>query len=183
MESQVRHYVALDLSSTSTGYAVFKLDLLSNQYEFIEKGIFKAKSNHVMVQRLLFMYENITELLNKYPNSILLKEKAQVMRFASGILGVARVHGVVELIVAQLDLYPHEDVHIKTIKAWANRRLGYTRHKPDKKTVARAVRRELQQPSMKFNSGNDDSDACGVFLAWHAKKYNIKYANVKDTES
>lgn len=171
MESEVRHYVALDLSSTSTGYAVFKLNLNSKQYEFIEKGIFKPKGNQVMVQRLLFMYDSITDLLNKYPNCILLKEKAQVMRFASGILGVARVHGVVELIVAQLDIYPHEDVHIKTIKAWANKRLGYVRHKPDKKTVARAVRKELKQPSMKFNSGNDDSDACGVFLAWYYKNH------------
>lgn len=82
--------IALDESTTSTGYAVFKNSTL------IEHGIFSSKSKNVL-ERVSYIMEEIEKLIKKYKPSDMIIEDVQITMNAATAKSLLGLQFMIEI--------------------------------------------------------------------------------------
>ena len=157
--------LALDLSLSSTGYAVIHWEdgcatvLEVGHIDNKRKG--RMKWSHG--KRLMNIYEELSFVINSYPDIELVVREKGVSRFNRSTQVLFRVVGVVDLLLEEYGLQPSKEITISETK-----KVITGDGKAEKETVATAVQQYLAE---KVNFTNDDeSDAVAVGVAYCIKE-------------
>ena len=157
--------LALDLSLSSTGYAVIQWEegcatvLEVGHIDNKRKG--RMKWSHG--KRLMHIYEELSFVINSYPDIELVVREKGVSRFNRSTQVLFRVVGVVDLLLEEYELQPSKEITISETK-----KVITGDGKAEKATVATAVQQYLTE---KVTFANDDeSDAVAVGVAYCIKE-------------
>lgn len=157
--------LALDLSLSSTGYAVIQWEdgcatvLEVGHIDNKRKG--RMKWSHG--KRLLNIYEELSFVINSYPDIEQVVREKSVSRFNRSTQVLFRVVGVVDLLLEEYGLQPSKEITISETK-----KVITGDGKAEKEAVATAVQQYLAE---KVNFTNDDeSDAVAVGVAYCIKE-------------
>ena len=157
--------LALDLSLSSTGYSVIQWEegcatvLEVGHIDNKRKG--RMKWSHG--KRLMNIYEELSFVINSYPDIELVVREKGVSRFNRSTQVLFRVVGVVDLLLEEYGLQPSKEITISETK-----KVITGDGKAEKETVATAVQQYLAE---KVNFTNDDeSDAVAVGVAYCIKE-------------
>ena len=164
MDSQLK-ILSLDLSMSSTGYAVLETD--GELVKVVELGHIdnkkqgRAKWSHG--KRLSRIFSELKVVINRHPDiSVVVREKG-VTRFNKATQVIFRVVGVVDLLLETVGLHPSTEVGITEAK-----KLITGSGKADKEQIAQKVVGYLSEP-VDF-SVDDESDAVAVGVAYMIKE-------------
>lgn len=157
--------LALDLSLSSTGYAVIQWKegcatvLEAGHIDNKRKG--RMKWSHG--KRLMNIYDELSFVINSYPDIELVVREKGVSRFNRSTQVLFRVVGVVDLLLENYGLQPSKEITISETK-----KVITGDGKAEKATVATAVQQYLTE---KVTFANDDeSDAVAVGVAYCIKE-------------
>ena len=157
--------LALDLSLSSTGYAVIQWE--DSKATVIEVGHIDNKRKGRMKwshgKRLLHIYEELSFVINSYPDIELVVRENGVSRFNRATQVLFRVVGVVDLLLEEYGLQPSEEISISETK-----KLITGNGKAEKEEVATAVQQYLTESTTFVN--DDESDAVAVGVAYCLKE-------------
>lgn len=157
--------LALDLSLSSTGYAVIQWE--DSKATVIEVGHIDNKRKGRMKwshgKRLLHIYEELSFIINSYPDIELVVREKGVSRFNRATQVLFRVVGVVDLLLEEKELKPSEEISISETK-----KLITGNGKAEKEEVAEAVQQYLTESVTFVN--DDESDAVAVGVAYCLKE-------------
>ena len=157
--------LALDLSLSSTGYAVIQWE--DSKATVIEVGHIDNKRKGRMKwshgKRLLHIYEELSFVINSYPDIELVVREKGVSRFNRATQVLFRVVGVVDLLLEEKELKPSEEISISETK-----KLITGNGKAEKEEVATAVQQYLTESTTFVN--DDESDAVAVGVAYCLKE-------------
>lgn len=157
--------LALDLSLSSTGYAVIQWE--EGCATVLEVGHIDNKRKGRMKwahgKRLMNIYEELSFVINSYPDIELVVREKGVSRFNRSTQVLFRVVGVVDLLLEEYELQPSKEITISETK-----KVITGDGKAEKGTVATAVQQYLTE---KVTFANDDeSDAAAVGVAYCIKE-------------
>lgn len=157
--------LALDLSLSSTGYAVIQWEegcatvLEVGHIDNKRKG--RMKWSHG--KRLMNIYEELSFVINSYPDIELVVREKGVSRFNRSTQVLFRVVGVVDLLLEEYELQPSKEITISETK-----KVITGDGKAEKATVATAVQQYLTEKATFAN--DDESDAVAVGVAYCIKE-------------
>lgn len=157
--------LALDLSLSSTGYAVIQWEegcatvLEVGHIDNKRKG--RMKWSHG--KRLMNIYEELSFVINSYPDIELVVREKGVSRFNRSTQVLFRVVGVVDLLLENYGLQPSKEITISETK-----KVITGDGKAEKATVATAVQQYLTEKATFAN--DDESDAVAVGVAYCIKE-------------
>ena len=156
--------LALDLSLSSTGYAVIQWEdgcatvLEVGHIDNKRKG--RMKWSHG--KRLMNIYEELSFVINSYPDIEMVVREKGVSRFNRSTQVLFRVVGVVDLLLEEYGLQPSKEITISETK-----KVITGDGKAEKGTVATAVQQYLTEKATFAN--DDESDAVAVGVAYCIK--------------
>lgn len=157
--------LALDLSLSSTGYAVIQWEdgcatvLEVGHIDNKRKG--RMKWSHG--KRLMNIYEELSFVINSYPDIELVVREKGVSRFNRSTQVLFRVVGVVDLLLEECELHPSKEITISETK-----KVITGDGKAEKAAVATAVQQYLTEKATFAN--DDESDAVAVGVAYCIKE-------------
>lgn len=157
--------LALDLSLSSTGYAVIQWEdgcatvLEVGHIDNKRKG--RMKWSHG--KRLMNIYEELSFVINSYPDIELVVREKGVSRFNRSTQVLFRVVGVVDLLLEEYGLQPSKEITISETK-----KVITGDGKAEKEAVATAVQQYLTE-NVTFTN-DDESDAVAVGVAYCIKE-------------
>jgi len=158
----MKYILGLDISLTSTGYAVCRLD--RGKLEVIDKGRIKTYSSQPYGVRLQKIKTRIDILLEIYPIDLVIKEGGFTRGFSTQ--QIFRAVGVCELVCAERGHEKIEEIAPTSIKKFV---AGYG--KASKDEVALGVMDYVGE--MEFES-DDVSDAVAVVIAYLVREGVLK---------
>lgn len=150
--------IGLDLSMSSTGYAVVEVSD-NKEVRLIKKGLIKGNSNQSHHKRLTKQHEVLRGLSTEYTDTTIVKEQLLFSPPKPASI-LAKVHGVTDLVFPKVhQIYPSTVKKLVTGNGRAN-----------KQEVADAVYEHLDvtKDELTFET-DDESDAIAVVFAYLLK--------------
>ena len=158
----MKYILGLDISLTSTGYAVCRLD--RGKLEVIDKGRIRTYASQPFGVRLMRIKSRIDILLEIYPIDLIVKEGGFTRGFSTQ--QIFRAVGVCELACAEGGHEKIEEIAPTSVKKYV---AGYG--KATKEEVALGVMDFVGE--MEFES-DDVSDAVAVVIAYLVREGVLK---------
>lgn len=151
------HFIGIDASTSSTGYAV-----LDKNFKLIEKDVIKAKADDP--QAFASLYLELVDVLMKYQPKYLICEQQFVGRNMNTSIKLARPTGVV---LAAAGLLKDCEFEFLVPASW--RKIYHTgtdwEKKYSKKHSFEVTKERYPGVVSNFNKHNDISDAIGIAYA------------------
>jgi len=154
--------LALDLSLTSTGYAIIESDNKTRKAELIKYGLIKTNSKDFMGQRLKHIVSTLQNFIEcDYSFDAVVRESSFSNNFISATQKIFLVNGAVTYGLFDLGIDEIYEVHVTTVKKTIT---GDGKAKKDK----------VQENLAKYVGWHtyktfDESDAVAVGLTWLIK--------------
>jgi crossover junction endodeoxyribonuclease RuvC len=155
-------YLGLDISGTSTGYAVVEHIAGENKINVLEVGHIKTYSSQQDGQRMKIIHDKLDEVLKKYTFHEVIRESGFTHGNRSTQL-IFKAIGVSEFTVTDnghIKIYEYAPTAIKKAVAFDG--------KAEKHQVEAGVRLYLKDVTIKFKTF-DESDAVAIVIT-HLKK-------------
>jgi crossover junction endodeoxyribonuclease RuvC len=144
--------LGLDLSLNCSGYAV--VEVQNGKSKLLESGIVKANPKHNLNQKLKRITSHLQRVYWDHNIDVIVRENSFV-RFNKATKALERTVGAV---------YQTFDVEVEEIAPQKIKKLlGEAKSKDDVESSVRKLLNLTEDFSFK---SNDESDACGVALAW-----------------
>lgn len=161
----IEHYIGLDVSMNSTGWAVLSFD--GTTIKYVDSGIIKANTKHSHGLRLRKQRNHFVELLETYPNAKIARE-AGFSRHIKSTQVLYKAYGVTEEVFADKDLVEYAATTIKKYVTGNGR--------ADKGQIEFFVRDKIKFKDGFVFASDDESDAVAIALT-HIEKEKERGGN------
>jgi len=169
-EEEMIKLIALDLSTTSTGFAIFENEKLRESGTIAPKGDWKERIEKIYREINELIYENLTSV--KKSEAMIVVEKPLSLQNGDTIIKLAKLHGLI------LSLSFDLNIHLEEIdnQTWKKHIAGAKASKEQTQDFLKRVRGIKTETT-------DEADAIGVGMGWMVEERcrvkMEKYAPVK----